>query len=84
MQYVTMPKYNDLKPTCDNLKIITLDEFMRIIKRFPEESNFYIPLQIGFNTGMRAAEVCGLTWDCVDLKNKTIKVEKILIKQKRE
>ncbi|KLU76908.1 hypothetical protein ADU80_06495 [Clostridium botulinum] len=84
MQYVTMPKYNDLKNTPDNLKIITLDEFRRIIKRFPEKSNFYIPLQIAFNTGMRAAEVCGLTWDCVNLKNKTIKVQKIIIKEKRE
>ena len=24
-------------------------------------------------------ELCGLTWDCVDLLNNTIKVEKILI-----
>jgi len=28
---------------------------------------------------MRASEVCGLTWDCIDLDNKTLKVEKILI-----
>jgi integrase len=28
---------------------------------------------------MRAAEVCGLTWDCVDFDNRTIKVEKILV-----
>lgn len=33
---------------------------------------------------MRAAEVCGLTWDCVDLNNKTITIEKIIIKKERE
>lgn len=33
---------------------------------------------------MRAAEVCSLTWDCVNLNKKTIKVEKIIIKKERE
>ncbi|WP_368487993.1 tyrosine-type recombinase/integrase [Clostridium sp. BJN0013] len=42
-------------------------------------SNFYIPLQVALNTGMRAGEVCGLTWDCVNLEDKFIKAEKILI-----
>lgn len=84
MQYVTMPKYDETGTNKDDLKIITLDEFTKIIKRFPQTSNFYIPLQIAFNTGMRAAEVCGLTWDCVDFNKKTIKVEKILIKKERE
>lgn len=78
MIYVKMPKFNNIKNE-DNLKIITLEQFNDIINRFPKGSNFYIPLQIAFNTGMRAAEVCGLTWDCVDLENKTIKVEKILV-----
>lgn len=79
MQYVSMPKFDEKKKDKKDLKIITLKDFNRIIKRFPEGSSFYIPLQIGFHTGMRAAEVCGLTWDCVDLENKIIKVEKILI-----
>ncbi|MBV4426488.1 tyrosine-type recombinase/integrase [Clostridium tyrobutyricum] len=78
MIYVKMPRFNNIKNE-DNLKIITLEQFNTIVNRFPKGSNFYIPLQIAFNTGMRAAEVCGLTWDCVDLENKTIKVEKILI-----
>ncbi|WP_199872988.1 hypothetical protein [Inediibacterium massiliense] len=33
---------------------------------------------------MRASEVCGLTWDCVDLEKNTITVEKIIIKKERE
>lgn len=77
-QYIKMPRFDNVKNE-DKLKIITMEQFKSIIKRFPQGSNFYIPLQIAFNTGMRAAEVCGLTWDCVDLENKTIKVEKILV-----
>lgn len=33
---------------------------------------------------MRAAEVCGLTWDCIDLANKTITVEKIIIYKEKK
>ncbi|MCY6371249.1 site-specific integrase [Clostridium ganghwense] len=84
MQYVTMPKYNQIKKDKDDLKVITLEQFNKIINRFPQGSSFYIPLQIAFNTGMRASEVCGLTWDCIDFKKKTIKVEKIIIKKERE
>lgn len=85
MQYVSMPKNtNSEKKNKDDLKIISKENFNRIINRFPFGSSFYIPLQIAFHTGMRAAEVTGLTWDCVNLKEKTIKVEKILIKQQKE
>lgn len=84
MHYVSMPKYNDTKKDKEGLKVISLEDFNKIINRFPQGSSFYIPLQIAFNTGMRAAEVCGLTWDCVDLNRKTITVKKILIKQGRE
>ncbi|GAA0733758.1 tyrosine-type recombinase/integrase [Clostridium oceanicum] len=84
MIYVTMPRYDNVKNDKDKLKVISLENFKKIIERFPEGSNFYIPLQIAFSTGMRASEVCGLTWDCVDLKNNTIKVEKIIVYKKRE
>ena len=79
MQYVELPKVEEKKKDKDDLKIITIEEFNRIIERFPEGSSFYIPCQIAFHTGMRAGEVCALTWDCVDLKEKVIKVEKTLI-----
>jgi len=78
MQYVKMPKYDKVKDT-EDLKTISLEDFKRIINRFPQGTSFYVPLQIAFHTGMRAAEVCGLTWNCVDLENGSIKVEKILI-----
>ncbi|WP_027625759.1 tyrosine-type recombinase/integrase [Clostridium lundense] len=79
MQYVKLPKEDKIKEDNEDLKVISIEDFNKIIDRFPQGSSFYIPLQIAFYTGMRAAEVCGLTWECVDLDNKTLKVEKILI-----
>lgn len=79
MQYIRLPKDNKIKEDEEDLKIISLEDFNKIINRFPQGSSFYIPLQIAFHTGLRAAEACGLTWDCIDLDNKTLKVEKILI-----
>lgn len=32
-------------------------------------SSFYIPFQIGFNTGMRGGEIVALTWNNVDLEH---------------
>ncbi|MBU5270146.1 site-specific integrase [Clostridium cochlearium] len=84
MQYVNMPKYDDAKKEKNYLRMITLDQFNRIINRFPQGSSFHIPLQIGFNTGLRAAEVCGLTWDCINFDEQTLTVEKILLKKERE
>lgn len=80
MAYVNIPKMKNTKQL-DDFKIISLKDFKTIIARFPKESSFYIPLQVAFNTGMRASEVCGLTWDNIDFKNKTITVEKITVKK---
>ena len=84
MQHITMPKYDESKKDSEDFKIITISEFDTIVKRFPQNSSFFVPLHIAFNTGMRASEVCGLTWDCVNLVEGKIKVEKILIYKDRE
>ncbi|MCS6132104.1 site-specific integrase [Clostridium botulinum] len=79
MVFVNMPKYNTkLINNPDDLKIITLEDYNKILKRFPYGSNMHIPLQISFNTGLRAAEVMSLTWDCIDFEKQTLTVEKIL------
>lgn len=81
MTYVKMPRYDVVRGVAsDELKIISYDNFNIIIERFPKGSTFYIPLQIAFHTGLRASEVCGLTWDDIDFNNKTLDVNKILIK----
>lgn len=79
MQYIKIPKSDKLKNNEEDLKIISIDDFNKIIERFPFGSSFYVPMQIAFHTGLRAAEVCGLTWDCIDFDNCTLKVDKILI-----
>lgn len=61
--------------------IITPEQFKQIIERFPEGSNFYIPLMIGYYTGVRISECFGLTWNDVDFDNQTISISKALLKR---
>lgn len=77
MIYVKLPKYEHLK-TDANHKLITPEEFEKIINRFPYGSNFYIPIMIGYYTAFRIGETLGLTWDDIDFKNKTISINKII------
>jgi ATP-dependent helicase/nuclease subunit A len=84
MQFVSMPKFDTTKNDKDDMKIITISDYKKILHKFPINSIFYVPLQISFNTGMRAAEVCGLTWDSVDLITGSIDINKILINKKGE
>lgn len=80
MLYVKIPKYEERPTTKKDLKIISLEDFDHMLEITPEGHPFYIPLNIGFYTGMRVGEVCGLTWDNVDLSNGTITVEKQMVK----
>lgn len=68
----------------NDLKIISLKDFNKILERFPQGSSFYIPLQIAFNTGMRGGEVTALQWDDIDLENKIIHVRHTLISKGKE
>ena len=49
-------------------------DFLKAIKGSPYENLFIVTLF----TGMREGEVCGLLWDCVDLKSGTLTVNKQL------
>ena len=75
---VKIPKVT--KPPKERI-ILTVDEFQRIIKRFPEGSRFYIPLMIGFYTGLRISETFALTWDDIDFENRTLTVNKQVVKR---
>jgi integrase len=79
MMYVKLPKCPHKKADTDH-KIITAKEFNTIIERFPYSNQYYIILMICFYTGTRISECTGLTWDMVDLDNKKIKIERILVK----
>ena len=71
MMYVKAPKM-EKKPR--KRIIIQLDDWNRIMERYPFESKHHVPMMIGFHTGLRIGEVYGLTWDNVDLKEGTITV----------
>lgn len=79
MTYVNMPKYDEKMKETSDLKIISYDNFNKILDRFPFGSSFYIPLQIAFHTGMRGGEVTALKWKNVDLENKIISVNHTLV-----
>lgn len=79
MLYVHMPKFDEKPKDREELKVISIDDFNRIINRFPIGSSFYIPLQIAFNTGLRRGEVCALQWNNIDFKEKTLTVEHTLL-----
>lgn len=57
-------------------QVISIDEFNRIIERFPEGHSCHIPLQIGFWTGLRIGEVFALSWDDINFDNKTLSVNR--------
>lgn len=61
--------------------IISLEDFKQILERFPEDNIFHLPLMIGYYTGLRISEVFGLTWDDIDLENRTLTVNKIIVKR---
>lgn len=78
MQYVKMPKIE--KQPRERI-ILEQEEWEQIIGRFPEGNRFYIPLMIGFYTGMRISEVFALTWDDIDFENRTIDINKQVVKR---
>lgn len=60
--------------------ILTMEDWQRIIDRF-QDTRYYIPLMIGFYTGLRISEAFALTWDDIDLVNKTLSVNKQVVKR---
>ncbi|WP_112181407.1 tyrosine-type recombinase/integrase [Paraliobacillus zengyii] len=84
MNYVKIPRFESKRTTKKELKILSKETLKKINDYLTEEDIFYIPYHIGLNTGMRVSEVCALTWDCVDLDNGIIEVDKILINKNKE
>lgn len=75
---VRMPKF-DRQPR--ERCVIPPEEFKQILTRFPEGNIFHLPLLIGYYTGMRISEAFALTWDDIDLDNRTITVDKTVLKR---
>jgi len=77
-QRVKMPRF---EREAKERYIIQPNEFKRIIERFPEGSPYHIPLMIGYYTGMRISEAFALTWNDIDLENRTINVSRQAVKR---
>lgn len=59
------------------MKVYDDEQLHKLLNRIKNMS-CYIPVMLASTTGMRLAEVCGLTWDCVDLEKGFIEVKKQL------
>ena len=77
-QGVILPRVEraNIKPLMDE----QIGMFEAAIKGHEYEHIFTVTMY----TGMRQAEVMGLTWDCVDIKNGTIYIDKQLLHEKKK
>ena len=55
---------------------IPQDKIKEIFERFPEGTSAYIPLMLGYHCGLRLGEIYALTWDDIDLQNKTLSINR--------
>ena len=86
MQYVKkrkVAKDNSLFGNSNEAKIqtITHQEFLKIINYLSSVEDYCylaLPIQIAYHTGMRAGEVCGLTWDDIDFETGMLIISKTL------
>lgn len=67
------------KPKRVKTQMLVLNkEQLKLFLTSIKNMTIYTPVVIAAATGMRQAEICGLTWDNVDLNNKVIYVKKQL------
>jgi len=60
--------------------VLTQRDWEQIRERF-YGTRYYIPLMIGFYTGLRISEAFALTWDDIDFEKKTLSVNKQVVKR---
>ena len=76
---VLLPKYeiNEKDPA----HIFSKDEINIILDRFSNNHCMYYAFLTAYYTGLRVSEVFGLTWDDIDFENKTITINKNIVKK---
>ncbi len=78
---VHIPRYEIVAG--DPAHIFSQEEIERILDRFKNTPHIYYAFLTAYYTGMRTSEVFGLTWDCVDFENKTITINKNIIRKNK-
>lgn len=59
----------------EELEILTKDQVKKLREYF-QGTSFYLLFILAISTGLRQGEILALTWDDIDLKNRTISVNK--------
>lgn len=77
-EHVHAPKMDIIN---DPVHIYTDEEVEMILNRFKDSHSIYYALLTAYYTGLRISELYGLTWDQVDFENKTITINKNIIKK---
>lgn len=78
---IKYPRYEDKDSSGEVRYVISPESFKIITDRFPASTQFYIPLMIGYYTGLRISEAFALTWDDIDLEKNTLTVNKTVVKR---
>ena len=76
---VKIPKYDI--PEEEPAHIFTKDEIDKIFNRFANSHCIYYAFLTAYYTGLRISEVFGLTWEDIDLKRKTLRVARNIVKK---
>ena len=79
---VRLPKYDI--PDEDPVHIFTKEEITMILERFRNNHAFYYAALTAYYTGLRVSEVFGLTWEDIDFKNKTLRVDRNILKKNQK
>ena len=80
MTFVKIPKgsRSSIRSSVSMRDVIEKDVIDQIFERFPKGSSTYLPMLFAYHCGMRLGEAYAVTWDAVDLENKTITIDKQL------
>lgn len=71
-------------PHSDPVHIFSQEEIEMLLDRFKNNHCFYYAILTAYYTGLRVSEVFGLTWEDIDFENKTISVNKIVVKKNQK
>ena len=79
---VRLPKYDI--PDTDPVHIFTKEEVEMILNRFKKNHCVYYAFLTAYYTGLRVSEVFGLTWEDIDFENKTLRVDRNILKKNQK